>query len=366
MISQTSVSFVPPSSEFLKNALFEGRREGSGAHSPNAHWLDCYVALREKAKAHNIIMNTADLIPPEQADIVVYMLQPTPKEIIEFKRQNPRKKALVILLETSLGAAYAFDPRNHESFDAVLTYKLRLVDHKKYFPMRPRAYERSRIRVGKPFAERRVGCLVGVNRKFRYRSGIMVGRAGWHFSLSHRLDYVFCPGELLTYRSRVGRLCTQYSPGIFDIYGEGWEIYPETRNRCLGIPKVSTIEYIGGYRYYFAFENHRDEESLISERIWDSLWGDAVPVYYGNPNLSKYVPKECFIDATDFASPSEMLAWLTQASEREWSKYHDAGRAFLYSRAIEPCLPEARGNDLLEPFLMLSRTIHEERCQSST
>jgi alpha(1,3/1,4) fucosyltransferase len=357
MNKATNVSFIPPSSEFFRNALFEGRREGKSSHSPNAHWMDCYVGLYKKAREHNITMNTADLVPAEQADIVVYMLQPAPNEILAFKRKNPGKKALLILLETSVGAAYVFNPRNHEGFDAVLTYKASLVDHKKYFPMRPRAYDRSRIRAGKSFSERRVGCLVGTNRKFRFRSGVMAGKAGWRFSWSDWLDYALCPGELMTYRSKVGRLCAQYDPRTFDIYGEGWEIYPETRDVCLGVPKASTLEYIGGYRYYFAFENHRGKESLTSERIWDALWGDTVPVYCGSPDISKYVPKECFVNAADFDTPSEMLDWLAQSSESEWAKFHDAGRAFLHGRAIEQFLPEACGEELLEPFLMLSRML---------
>jgi hypothetical protein len=317
--------------------------------------MDCYAVLYEKARNHKIIMSTADVLPPEQADIVVYMSQPTPHAILEFKQNNPRIKTLLILLETSLGGAYGYRPWNHQGFDAILTYKSSLVDHKKYFPMRPHAYDHSRIRIGGPFAQRRVGCLVGANRRFRYRSGAMMRTKGWRFSWADWIDYVFCPGELITYRSKVGRLCAQYDLGVFDIYGEGWEIFPETRNRCLGVPQASSLQYLGEYRYCFAFENHYGRESLISERIWDALWGDAVPVYYGNPDVSKYIPKECFINAADFASPSKMLEWLERSSERDWAKFHDAGRTFLHSNKMDEFLPEACAEELLEPFLVLSR-----------
>ncbi len=365
MTRPTSVSFIPPNGELANNALFEGRREGTGSHTPNAHWLDCYAALHGAARRHNIAMNTADLVPPEAADIVAYMLQPTPHDILAFKRKNPKKKTLLILLETSLGAAYAFNARNHQGFDAVLTYKPSLIDYKKYFPMRPRAYDRSRIRTGKPFGERRVGCLVGTNRRYRFRSGIMARKAGWRFSWADWIDYACAPGELITYRAEVARLCARYASGTFDIYGEGWDIYPETRERCLGVPKTSTLDYIGGYRYYFAFENHRAEESLISERIWDALWGDAVPVYCGNPNLAKCVPRDCFVNATDFGTPTEMLDWLARSSESEWAKFRDAGRAFLRGRAIERFLPDACGKELLEPFLMLAKTVRAAQLLAS-
>jgi hypothetical protein len=354
MSKPTITSFIAPGDDFANNALFEGRRVGSGAHSPNVHWLDCYAPLRRLAAERNIIMNTSDMVPPEEADIVVYMMQPSPERIRAFKRANPGIKVILILLETSLGAAYAFNPRNHEDADAVLTYKPSLVDHIKYFPMRPHAYDPARIRTGKPFSQRKTGCLVASNQKYRFRSGLMAQRSGWHFTWSDRLDYMLCLGELITYRSKVGRLCARYPAGTFDIYGEGWDMHHETKGRCLGIPKVSTLDYIGDYRYYFALENHRGKESLISERIWDALWGDAVPVYCGNPNIATIVPKECFINADDFASPAEMLEYLVRTPESEWDRVHRAGREFLHSRATEPYLPEACAEELLQPFLALA------------
>jgi hypothetical protein len=350
-----AVSFVAPGEEFAGDALFEGRRGGDGPHSPNSHWLDCYAALRRRAEPHGIRMHTSDLLAPENADIVAFMVQPTPGRIAAFKAANPGVRTVLILLETALGGRFSFNPRNHAGFDAVLTYRPSLVDRRKYFPMSPHAYDRARIRTGLPFGERRVGCLVGVNRRLRFRSGLMAMRAGWRFSAPEWLDYAFCPGELITYRSEVGRLCARKAPAEFDIFGPGWDIHPETRALARPAPKVSTIEYTGRYRYYLALENHRAEESLISERIWDALWGDAVPVYCGNPNLRTHVPSDCFIDATAFARPSEMLDYLLRAPQEEWARRREAGRSFLQSGAVEPYLPEACADELLAPFLALSR-----------
>lgn len=257
-------------------------------------------------------------------------------------------------METALGAQYTFNPRNHVGFDAVITYDSRLVDHRKYFPMRPRAYYRERIKTGLPFDQRRVGCLVGTNRKMIYRSGIIARKKGWYFSWSDWLDYVVCPGQLITYRSEIGRLCTQYPAGNFDIFGEGWDLQAETRQACFGIPRVATIEYCGNYRYYFAFENHSGEHSLISERIWDALWGDTVPVYYGNKNLHRYIPKECFINASSFDGPKQMLDWLVRAPESEWGRYREAGREFIRSSGVDKYLPDAFAEEFLRPILALA------------
>lgn len=353
--SQIKVSVIPPASDIGSNALFENRRHGDGAHSPNTHWLDIWAVLHRIALERNIILFTHDMLAPSDADIVIYMNQPaSPTEVVELKRQYPHLKAILVLLETSLGAHYTFNPRNHAGFDAIVTYDDRLIDNQRYFPMRTRAYFRDRIQTGLPFEQRRIACLVGANRKMRHRSGIMAMKKGWHFSWQDWLDYVFCPGELITYRSTIGRLCAQYDQGTFDIFGEGWDIHDETRGRCLGVPKTSTLSYIGNYRYYFAFENHESEYSLISERIWDSLWADTVPVYRGNKHLDRYVPKECFLDANNFESPKAMLDWLVRSSESDWAKYRKAGRDFINSTEIEKHLPDACAEEILRPIVVVA------------
>lgn len=349
------VSVIPLTPDLAGNALFEGRRLGAGAQSPNIHWMDGFSELYKKARARNIVLATDDILPIEDADVVVFMRQPnSPADIVQLKKKHPNLKTIFVLFETTLGAQYSFNPRNHQGFDAVITQDDRLVDHRKYFPMRPRAYYRDRIKTGLPFEQRRVGCLVGTNRKMTYRSGIITQKKGWYFSWSDWFDYVFCPGQLITYRSEVGRLCAQYPAGTFDIFGEGWDLQAETRQACLGIPKVSTIEYCGNYRYYFAFENHSSEHSVVSERIWDALWGDAVPVYYGNKNLRRFIPAECFIDASEFRSPKEMLEYLAKAPESEWRPYREAGRAFVRGSQVEKHLPDAFADEILQPILAVS------------
>lgn len=356
----TKVSVIPPTSAFNGNALFESRRVDKGAHSPNAHWMDCYASVYKRALAQNIVLGTYDVLPIADADIVLYMALPqSSHEVTEQKRKYPGLKAIFAYIETSLGSRYVFNAQNHRGFDAVLSYNDRIVDNLTYFPMRPHAYFRDRIRTGLPFEQRRVGCLVGTNRKLRYRSGLFTMRSGWKFSFRDWIDYAFCPGQLISYRSHVGSACTQYEAGTFDIFGEGWEMLPQTRHIFRGVPTESTLNYVGNYRYYFAFENHTGEGTLISERIWDALWGDAVPVYRGNNNLHRYVPRECFIDAAQFEDPTEMLNWLCNLSKDAWSKYREAGRDFIRSEAIERFLPDAFAEDFLRPITAIAEATNQ-------
>jgi hypothetical protein len=304
--------------------------------------MDCFAAVYKRGRELNIDFGTDDVISTKDADVLIYMAQPnSPNDVIAQKLKYPNQKAILVMLETSLGARYTSNPNNHLGYDAIITYINALVDEKRYFFLPPRAFNRDRITSGLPFDQRRLACLVGTNRQMRYRSGLFAIRKGWKFSLRDWIDYVLCPGELISFRSKVGKMCAAYESSTFDIFGEGWDLLPETRYACRGIPKESTLAYVGKYRYYFALENHTSSCGLISERIWDALWGDTVPVYLGHTGLGEFVPRECYVDARQFKDVKEMFDWLCRAPERTWANYRAAGRDFIRSEAVDKFLPDA-------------------------
>jgi alpha(1,3/1,4) fucosyltransferase len=336
------VSVIPPTPAFGDNALFQSGRRDRGSHSPNTHWMDCFAEVYKKGRESSVLFATADVMPKEDADVVIYMAQPSsPKDVVTQKLKRPSQKAILVICETSLGARYALNPRNHIGYDAIFTYVEPLVDDKRYFFLAPRAFYRHRITTGLEFEERRLGCLVGTNRRMRYRTGVFAMRKGWKFSLTDWIDYVFCPGELISYRSQLGKACANYEGYSFDIFGEGWELLSETRHVCRGIPEGSTLSYVGKYRYYFALENHRSDCGLVSERVWDALWGDSVPVYLGHTGIDKFIPSECYVDARQFKDAKQMLDWLHSTPEMTWAKYRTAGRQFIHSAAVDKYLPKA-------------------------
>jgi hypothetical protein len=323
--------------------------------------MDCFAAIYKRGRELNICFGTDDVISRSEADVLIYMAQPnSPRDVIAHKLKHPNQKVILVMWETSLGARYTANPQNHQGYNAIFTYVDRLIDGKRYFFFPPRAFYRDRITTGLPFEQRRVGCLVGTNRKFRYRSGLVTIKKGWRFSAKDWIDYVFCPGELIRFRSRFGRLCASYEGALFDVFGEGWEMFPETRRECRGIPSMSTLAYLGNYRYYFAFENHTSRCGLISERIWDALWGDTVPVYLGNTELHRFIPQECFIDATKFDSPREMLDWLCQIPMEVWLRYRDAGREFIYSEAVDKYLPDAFAEQFVNRLVAIAGRVAKD------
>src|SRR4029077_20396497 len=117
------VSVIPPWPGLGNNALFESRREDQASHSPNTHWMDCFAAVYNKGMDLNIVFGTDDVIPKRDADVLIYMAQPnSPNDVIAQKMKHPSQKAILVMWETSLGARYASNPKNHLGYDAVFTY----------------------------------------------------------------------------------------------------------------------------------------------------------------------------------------------------------------------------------------------------
>lgn len=53
------------------------------------------------------------------------------------------------------------------------------------------------------------------------------------------------------------------------------------------------------YLFYFAFENECSED-YMTEKLWGALEAGTLPVYYGAPNVLKYVPPHSIIDVNQF------------------------------------------------------------------
>lgn len=113
------------------------------------------------------------------------------------------------------------------------------------------------------------------------------------------------------------------NPDEFDLFGGGWQGCP---NLGCAPDKVSVLKK---YKFYFAYENTRDLRGYITERIFDAFYAGCVPIYWGAPNITDYVPKECFIDRREFASNEELYRFMKSVDRAAYSKYIEAAQQFL-------------------------------------
>lgn len=91
-------------------------------------------------------------------------------------------------------------------------------------------------------------------------------------------------------------------------------------NRDLADPdagRETMLSVIARYKFTLVLENSLADD-YVSDKFFDALIMGSVPVYRGAPNVAAFAPADrCFIDATDFAGPVELAAYLNQLNEHD-------------------------------------------------
>jgi hypothetical protein len=87
-----------------------------------------------------------------------------------------------------------------------------------------------------------------------------------------------------------------------DIYGQYWE---EDGNKIKGVAwnkKVGLLDY----KFSIAIEN-TIEQNYITEKFWDCILTQTVPVYFGCPNIADLIPSNCYISLPEIGNIDECI-----------------------------------------------------------
>jgi hypothetical protein len=113
----------------------------------------------------------------------------------------------------------------------------------------------------------------------------------------------------------------------------------------------SKAETLGKYTFALCFEN-MILKGWITEKIFDCLLTGTIPIYWGEPEIERYVPPECFIDMRLFKDYEELNNFIKSLSQEDIQQYKQNARDYLKSPQFQPFKKEA--------FVELFRRIVEE------
>jgi len=127
---------------------------------------------------------------------------------------------------------------------------------------------------------------------------------------------------------RMALLREGWRSGRVDIFGPGW---PDNMSKedSRGLPAWHDrkVELLRGYDICLALEN-TTYDYYCTEKIWQSLDGGCLPIYYGRENrIYETFPRNSFIDAADFQSVEQIYAYIDSMSQQEYFE--------RYNRCIE-------------------------------
>lgn len=105
-------------------------------------------------------------------------------------------------------------------------------------------------------------------------------------------------------------------------------------------PAESKVEVLGKHNFALCYEN-MIFKGWITEKIFDCFFAGTIPVYWGEPEIEKYVPPNCFIDRRKFKDYAQLYDFLKTLGPQEIRAYKQNAKAFLASPAYFPFTKEA-------------------------
>jgi hypothetical protein len=223
---------------------------------------------------------------------------------------------------------------------------------------------RPRQEMGRPWVERRFLCMINSNKALPR----VISPARWldrprEVSVKRALAAVlYRPIARDRYRHRLRAIDAFADRPDFDLYGEGWDrrhpaVRPRQHARALKAYRGSVddkLATLAAYKFTLAIENTHFA-GYISEKLFDCFVAGTIPIYDGAPDISRYVPPECFIDARQFSDFRELERYLRAMPETRGRRLVENGTDFLRSAAFEGFCASAFARELVDALLTVGQ-----------
>jgi len=88
---------------------------------------------------------------------------------------------------------------------------------------------------------------------------------------------------------------------------------------------VSKVEFIKRHKFTIAFENE-SSPNYVTEKIFDALLVNSVPIYWGSPKITEYFNPDAFINCHDYDSFDRVIDQIIEVDNDDdlYRKYTDA------------------------------------------
>lgn len=217
-------------------------------------------------------------------------------------------------------------PENHlpnlgEMFPIVFTWNDTMVDGKFFFKYRiPQPVQWQKIK-RVPYNDKKLLVNISANK------------------------YSSHPLELYSIRRTSIEYFEQNFKDQFDLYGIGWNEPATRRKRSMNFPFYSSYkgsvksksDVFPKYRFALCYEN-AILPGYITEKIFDCMRSDCVPIYLGAPNINDYLPQDTYIDRRKFSNDEQLASYILSIDEEKYEHYRKGISDYLSSNEFSPFL----------------------------
>jgi hypothetical protein len=143
---------------------------------------------------------------------------------------------------------------------------------------------------------------------------LMTYQAGPKWQLKYKGDDI----DLCNLRTKIA--LEAHKRGNMDIYGRGWpDNISIEDSREDGVWRHKKMEILKNYHFNLCFEN-TNFPNYCTEKIWDSISGECLPIYYGRGNnIYNDFPQNSFLDYCEFNDINKLLKYIQNMSINEFN-----------------------------------------------
>lgn len=293
-----------------------------------------FYYLKNELKKYDYNLSTQDINTIKNSEIVLY--NEMPKILPE---RSDIKKSYLIIFESELIKPENWDTEKHSYFNKIFTWNDEYVDNKKYFKVNfshkiPRNFRIDTLK--------RPGfcTLIACNKSNKHRN------------------------ELYSERIKAVQWFEKNQPNDFEFYGINWNKFKkpfERLNRYKLLQELFTIRFdsykgvviskfetMSKYKFAICYENAKGIPGYITEKIFDCFFAGTIPVYWGAPNVSDFIPENCFIDIRKYKNYDELYNYMKNMSEKEYTNYIRSIEEYVNSDKIYPFSAECFAEVILK------------------
>lgn len=261
----------------------------------------------------------------------------------KFDMLKDYEKKYALLLESPHVDKGLIDTTYHKYFKKIFTWNDDMIDNLKYFKVNY-AFDIPKT-IQKKFDDKKLCCTIAGNKSAKHHD------------------------ELYTKRVEFIRWFEKNHPNEFDLYGTGWDQYRfgyslvgRVLNKFKFLRKKdlfpsykgmvdSKFETMKNYKFAICYENIKEQNGYITEKIFDSFFAGCVPIYWGAKNVTEHIPKECFIDKREFDSFEDVYMYLKNMDEKTYFEYLEAIEKFLNNSKADPFRAETFANIIVDEIM---------------
>lgn len=271
--------------------------------------------LREQLLQRGYWLNTYPTQPIEGSDLVIVVWRGFPDIPPKMK-----EKSFLWIMETPSSVKYLYQDNYLNQFEKVFTYQKKYVDNKHIFNLAiPYYFSQKVFNAEKAMAQKNV---------------LIAQIAGNHY-----YDNRFLYHE----RRKDTVWLLENTHDQYKLYGNGWnklekELSDKGKKEFKSVYQgyiPNKQDAVKPAKFVLAYENASSDD-YVTEKIFDVMVGGSVPVYLGAPNITEYVPADCFIDRTKFKSMAELYAYLSSMPDDVYKGYLERIRLFLQKADTHP------------------------------